>query len=80
MDVTANCISEIACVALDEFDLYTVHKLRSKEKKSRLSQDLNPGLLGGKQECLHCAMQPLNLWFDTGELVCGSGTLERSWV
>ena len=28
------------------------------EKKSRQWQDLNPGLLCGKQECFLCAMQP----------------------
>ena len=45
------CICEIRGLALDEFDLNTVHKLSSKEKKSRRSQDSNLGLLGGKQEC-----------------------------
>ena len=56
-DVTANCICEIHCLALDGFDLNTVLKLSSKEKKSQRSRDLNLGLLGGKQECFHCAMQ-----------------------
>ena len=61
LDVTANCNCEIHCLALDGFDLNTVHQLCSKEKKSRRCQDLNPGLLGKKQECFHCAMQPPKL-------------------
>ena len=32
--VTASCINEIQCLAPDGFDLNTVHKLSSKEKKS----------------------------------------------
>ena len=48
--VTANCNCEIHCIALDGYNLNTVHKLSSKEKKSQPSWDLNPGLLGGKQE------------------------------
>ena len=60
LDVTVNCICEIHCLALEGFDLNTVHKLCSKEKnsrreKSRWSRDLNPGLLGGKHLC---ATQP----------------------
>ena len=35
LDVTANSIWEIDCFVLDGFDLNTVHKLSSKEKKSR---------------------------------------------
>ena len=58
LDVTTNCIYEIHCVALDRFVLYAVHKLRSKEKKSRRSWDSNLGLQGGKQECFLCATQP----------------------
>ena len=54
MYVTANCIWEIHCLALDGFDLNTVHKLSSKEK--HLGRDLNLGL--GKQECFLCDMQP----------------------
>ena len=46
------------CLALDGFDLYAVHKLSSKEKKSQRSQDSNPGMLSGKQECYLCATQP----------------------
>ena len=34
MDVTANCIYEIRCLALDGFDLNTVHQLSNKEKKN----------------------------------------------
>ena len=49
LDVTANFICEIQCIALDGFDLNTVYQLSSKEKKSWLSQDWNPELLGGKQ-------------------------------
>ena len=51
-------ICEIHCIALDGFDLYTVHKLSSKEKKSQRSWVSNLGLLGGKQESFLCAMQP----------------------
>ena len=32
LDVTANCICEAHCLALDEFNLNTVHKLSNKEK------------------------------------------------
>ena len=42
LDVTANCICELHCFALDGFDLNTVHKLSSKEKKSWRSQNSNP--------------------------------------
>ena len=58
LDVTLNCIKEIHCLALDGFVLNTVHKLSSKDKKSRLGLNLNPGLLGGKQERFLCATQP----------------------
>ena len=61
LDVNAKCICEIHYLALDGFDLTTVHKLSSKEKKSWRSQVSNPGLLGGKQECFLCAMQPPHL-------------------
>ena len=50
LGVTENCICQIHYLALDGFDLNTVHKLSSK--------DSNSGLLGGKQECSLCAMQP----------------------
>ena len=33
LDVTANCICEVHCIALDGFDFNTVHQLSSKEKK-----------------------------------------------
>ena len=59
LNVTANCISEIHYIALDCLYLNTVLQLSSKEKKSQLSRDSNPGLLSGKQECYLCAMQPL---------------------
>ena len=51
-------ICEIHCLALDGFDLNTVHKLSSKEKIFRPCQDSNLGLLGWKQVCFFCAMQP----------------------
>ena len=66
LDVTANCICEIRCLAIDGFDLNTVHKQSSKVKKFQRSWDLN---LGEKQECFLCAMQPhyifliLIVWF-----------------
>ena len=62
LDVTAYCICEIHCLAIYGFNLNTVHNLSSKEKKSQRSRDSNPGLLGGKQECFHCATQPP--WFN----------------
>ena len=43
LDVTANSICEIHCLALDGFILNAVHKLSGKEKKSRR-------ILGGKQK------------------------------
>ena len=58
LDITANCICEIHCLALDGFDLNSVHKLSSKDKKSQQSRDPNPGLLGGKQGYFLCAKQP----------------------
>ena len=33
LDVTADCICSIRRLALDGFDLYTVHQLSNKEKK-----------------------------------------------
>ena len=41
LDVTANCICKIHCLALNGLDLKTVHNLSSKEEKSWQSQDLN---------------------------------------
>ena len=58
LDVTANCISKIHCLAQDGFDLNTVHKLSRKEKESWRSKDLSQGLLGGKQECFFFTNQP----------------------
>ena len=55
LDVTAKCICEIHCLALDGFDLNTVHQLSSKEKKSQQCRDSNLELLGGKQEYFLCA-------------------------
>ena len=57
LDVTENCICEIQCLALDGFDLNTVHKLSRRERKSWQSWDSKPGLPGGKQECFLCATQ-----------------------
>ena len=51
-------ICETNCLALDRLDFNAVHKLSSKDKKSQLSLDLNPLLLGGKQERFLCATQP----------------------
>ena len=48
-DLAANFICEINCLALDGFNLNTVHKLSSEEEKSRRSQDTNPGLQGAMQ-------------------------------
>ena len=76
-DITANCICEIHCLALDWFDLNTVHKLSSQEKKSRLTCDSNSGLQGGKQECFHCAMQPPNS--SEKILLCCDENVLKSW-
>ena len=76
MDITSNCICEIYCLALDWFDLNTVPKLSSKEKKSWLSQDSNPGLLGRKQECFLCATQPPSASLDITNGKVGN-SLER---
>ena len=43
LDVTANSICEIHCLALDEFDLNTAHKLSSEEKKIQRRRDSSPG-------------------------------------
>ena len=65
LHVTFNCICEIHCLPLDLFNLITVHKLSSKENKSRRSRDLNTGLLGGKHppssERLHVVAVSANL-------------------
>ena len=58
LDVSANSICDIHCLVLDGFDLNTVHKLSSKEKKSRWSQDSNPGLLGGMLALCYAAPPP----------------------
>ena len=60
LNATANCICELHCIALDGFDLNSVHKFSSKEKKSWKSQDSNPGLLDGKHECYLCATKEQN--------------------
>ena len=49
---------KIHCLALDGFNRNTVHKLSSKEEKSRQKQDLTQGRCVGNQECFLCAMQP----------------------
>ena len=46
MAVTANCICEIHCLALDGLDLNTVHKLSSKEKKNSVEPGFEPGTFG----------------------------------
>ena len=46
MDVTANCICEIHCLALDGFNLNSVHKLSSKEKKSKAEPGIKPRAAG----------------------------------
>ena len=47
LDVTDNCICEINCFALDGFDLNTVHKPSSKEKKISAEPGFEPGAAGG---------------------------------
>ena len=46
LDVTTNYICEIHCLALHGFDLNTVHKLSSKEKKSWEELGFEPGTAG----------------------------------
>ena len=46
LDVTANCICEIRRLALDGFDINTVDKLRSKEKKISAEPGLEPRAAG----------------------------------
>ena len=46
LDVTANCICEIRRLALDGFDINTVHKLRSKEKKISAEPGFEPRAAG----------------------------------
>ena len=57
LDVPPNCICEIHCIALDGFNLNTVHILSSKEKKSQPSHGSNSELLGGKLQCYLCVTQ-----------------------
>ena len=47
--------------ALYRFDLFTVHKLSSNEKKYRQSRVSNPGLLGEKRKRYLCASPPPEL-------------------
>ena len=54
LDVTANCICEMHCLALDGFDLNAVHKLSSKEKKILAEPGFKPGAAG----CFLWATQP----------------------
>ena len=63
LDVTTNCICEIHCIAavLDGFDLNTVHKLSSKEKKSG-ELAFKPGAAGWEARMLplcYAALQDL---------------------
>ena len=61
-DVTSNCISEVLCLALDEFNIKTVQTKQPREKNWQ-SQDSNLGLLGGMKECFLCATQPPKLGY-----------------
>ena len=66
LDVTANCICEILCLALDGFDLCNVHKLSSKEKKSL---GFEPRAAGWEERMLHlCYGVPLILKYTKGKL------------
>ena len=49
LDITSNCICKIHWLLLDSFDLNTVHKLSSKEKKSLRSPDWSLGLMVGSK-------------------------------
>ena len=54
LDITANCIFEIHCLALDAFDLNTVHKLSNKGKKRNILAKLGfePRAAGWKARVL----------------------------
>ena len=80
MNVTANCICEILCFALDGWDLNTAHKLSSKEKKSWRSRDLNPGLLGGKQEWGRKYLKILKIITSTGTWFYETSSHQLSFV
>ena len=62
-DVSSNCICGGLCLALDGFDLKTVHKLSTQKKILRQGQDSNLGLLNGMKECFLCATQPPKLTY-----------------
>ena len=46
IEITANCICEIHCIALNGFNLNSVHKLSSKEKKISLEPGFKPAAVG----------------------------------
>ena len=54
VDATSNCICEIHCLALDGYNLNTVHKLSSKEKKFLAEPGFDIGAAG-----LEARMLPL---------------------
>ena len=67
LDITATCICETHCLALDAFDLNTVHKLSSKEKKFSAEPGFKPGAAGWEATQPHlCSV------LATGDLHCSS--------
>ena len=55
MDITAKCICENHCLALDGYDLNSVHKLNSKEKKILAEPEFEHG-----SDVWEAAMLPLS--------------------
>ena len=57
LDVTANCICEIQCLALGGFNLNTFHTPSNKEKKILVELGFDPRGAGWEQKCFLYAMQ-----------------------
>ena len=61
LDVTTNCIREIHCFALDGFNLNTVYKLSSKEKKISAEPGFEPEAAGWEERMLPLCYADLSL-------------------
>ena len=67
LDITANYICEIHCLALDELDLNTVHKLSNEETKICEEPGFKPRAGGWKAKMLplcYAALTPLAIQDD----------------
>ena len=67
LDVTASCICEIHCLALDGFDLNTVHQLSSKEKKITAEPGFEPRAAGWEAIVLPLPNAAPRNWNDRNE-------------